>query len=210
MTRRIDKIANLAVRMERAQYSKKECWDEVMRLINNPSSVDDTMMAKLYAYFMPAIPAKPKTDEQWIAKAMAKKDVRYYLNHIYCDGKRIMATNGHRLHIIHSDRYKKGFYDSQMNKVEVDATYPDVDRVIPSTRRKGNKRIAFEDLTASNVKIDGKNKPVFDIGEVRVDAKYLTEAAQGFENPEVIYADKNKAVLLTDGHRSAVVMPMMK
>ena len=84
--------------------------------------------APLYAYFMPPIPAKAKTPEQWVAKAVAVKDPRGYLRFIYSDGTRLIATDGGRLHLIPTDR-PAGYYDKAMNPVDDQGTYPQIDRL---------------------------------------------------------------------------------
>lgn len=88
-------------------------------------------LATLYSFFLPPVPKKPKTPEEWVALALPKNDVRFYLNYRYSDGNRLMASDGHRLHVYKTDKYPVGFYDTAMNSVEVDGRYPEIDRVIP-------------------------------------------------------------------------------
>lgn len=88
-------------------------------------------LATLYRFFQPATPAKPKTPEQWVAKALPKSDARTQLLNRYSDGERLSATDGHRLHVLHGANLAEGFYDASMQKIELDATFPDIDRVMP-------------------------------------------------------------------------------
>lgn len=95
-------------------------------------SISPVELAALYSFFMPPVPRKPKTPEEWVALAMPKNDVRFYLNYLYSDGNRLMATDGTRLHVYKTEKYPAGFYDAAMNSVAVDGTYPQIDQVIPS------------------------------------------------------------------------------
>lgn len=110
--------------------SKTAAFELLVGLIENGDLTDEVIAAHLYAFFQPGIPAKPKTPEQWVARAVAVKDVRFDLNYLYSDGKRLMGMDGHRLHIIPTER-PAGYYDKQLSPVVVDHPYVDVDRVIP-------------------------------------------------------------------------------
>ena len=112
----INEIAQLADTLPKSEYNKKAIYYTFREALRNNGQFDKAGLASLYAYFMPSLPAKPKTSEQWVAMAMANKDVRYYLNYIYSDGNRIMATDGHRLHIVNKS-VAQGFYDKQMNNI---------------------------------------------------------------------------------------------
>jgi hypothetical protein len=71
------------------------------------------------------------------AMFMAKKDTRHYLQYIYSDGSRLIASDGHTLITIDA-AYPPGFYNAAGQKVEEPdfARYPDVDRVIPKKQGK--------------------------------------------------------------------------
>lgn len=116
--------------------NKTRAFDIVVDMIESEYRPTDELLAELYSFFLPSMPKKPKTDEQWVAKAMASKDVRHYLNYLYSDGRRLMATDGVRLHICETG-LPVGFYDSQLSPVKVDAKYPDVDRLIPKKNGPG-------------------------------------------------------------------------
>lgn len=56
-------------------------------------------LAALLSHFLPKAPSgKNLTVEQWVAKAVAVKDLRGYLSFVMSDGQVIVATDGHRLH----------------------------------------------------------------------------------------------------------------
>ena len=70
-------------------------------------------------------------NERWVAKAKASNDIRGYLNYLYSDGRRLMATDGHRLHLAPTT-LSAGYYNSELIPVDESAKYPDVVRVIPN------------------------------------------------------------------------------
>lgn len=111
---------------------------ESLRRIIESSDRDPNDWAEVYAGLLrPRVSrAKPKTARAWVAKAVAQKDVREALNYIYSDGERIMATDGHRLHI-HEVEAETGFSEPNGDRVKLPGkVFPDIDRVIPSGKLK--------------------------------------------------------------------------
>lgn len=68
-------------------------------------------VAAMIRHFSPSA-TKAKTNFAWISKAVAKKDIRNYLNFVVSDGVKMCATDGHRLHLapVDSERSIPGFY----------------------------------------------------------------------------------------------------
>jgi len=168
-------------------------------------------LAQLYQFFIPNAPSKPKTAEQWIYKSLAKKDVRYYLNYLYSDGSSLVATDGHRLHVVHNMDYPKGSYDKAMSLIDdqVAGKFPEWERVIP--KDKGRLKVQFEDL---ELKIDDNGKihfyKVYFNSELKVaiNKKYLDDALSFLDNPRVSIGSESDSILLTDDSRQAVIMPI--
>ena len=100
----------------------------------------------LLKYFLPARPAVSKTPEQWCAKVVAgKSDPRYYLQYLYSDGSRLAGTDGYKLHITATD-WPEGFYcPKTLAKVDVDAKYPDIDRLLQYERPR-TRTVVIADL----------------------------------------------------------------
>jgi hypothetical protein len=199
----INKIAQLADNMNKSAYNKNAIYASFRDALTNDGQFNELAMAKLYAYFMPNTPAKPKTDEQWVALAKPTNDVRYYLNYLYSDGNRIMATDGHRLHILNKS-IEPGFYNKEMIKIEVDGKFPDVDRNIPEC----NKHMFFSEAKLADFEDNGKICPVYQINDVTVNAAYMKKACSGFTDPVILYSDKRHAIVIKDDNKMAVVMPM--
>ena len=129
MNKSIQRIAALAAEIDR-KPNKAQAFDIVLNVIESYGATDD-QLAKLYAFFMPPI-TKIKSPFHWLVKARGDKDVRYYLNHVYSDGKRLISTDGHRAHVFNEKR-PAGWYDDNEQLVHKPdwATYPDIDSVLP-------------------------------------------------------------------------------
>lgn len=121
------------------KIKKTEAQDIVENLYNSFTDDKETQkdIAKLYKYFMPTLPKKPKTLFQWLGMACGKEEVRPYLHHIWCDGENAVATNGHILFAAPCEK-PEGFYDWQGNKIESDLTFPQWQRVIPNYNASDN------------------------------------------------------------------------
>jgi len=211
-TYRIDNIANLAADLRPADYNKKVLYEIVKKACDSKGLVDPLDLAAMYAAFTPKHPAKPKTMEQWCWKAVAKKDVRHYLNFAYSDGRRLMATDGHRLHIWKTKKYTPGFYDSNMNMAHGTdfAKYPDVDRVIP-LRTKVAKVAMPHELEVRHQQVNGKPVPVYVLDDlVMINKELVDQALSGFDEPIIRFDDATTAIKIEDGEigKTAVVMPM--
>lgn len=166
----------------------------------------------LYKYFSPAVPKKAKKAWQWVAKAVGVKDVRYYINFLYSDGRRLIGTDGHRMHWIETD-LEPGYYcPKTLERVVCDGRFPDIDRVIPE--RKTFAQFYLKDLKHVSVPTK-KSKPIecVEIGDIqtRINKEYLYQAAN---SGDMITASLGKADTETIygsnefGH--FVIMPMRK
>ncbi len=201
----INEIAKQAHNLVPRDCNKASCYQVVRDLIAGEEMTVE-QAAMLYAYFAPAIPAKPKTPEQWVAKAMAKKDVRYYLQYIYSDGARIMATDGHRVHIWHTDQYPAGFYDANMVQIEVDGTFPDINRVIP---KNPDLSLPVAELSIEHL-FDSDSKPVdgYKFDGVAINGAYMDQALSCQDFDQIQYSDGGSSVLMASADKQAVIMPI--
>jgi hypothetical protein len=97
------------------------------------SGAQRDQLTSLYSFFEGAMAStKTLSVPQWVRLAVSAKDVRYYLMYLYCDGRRIICTDGHRIHIAPNEAgLEVGFYDANMIKTEVDADFPNIDQAIP-------------------------------------------------------------------------------
>lgn len=205
-----NKIAQLAYLMPTKDRNKEAVFDVVMNLLDD-RSLSENDLAILYAQAIQTKPARPRKPEKWVANAVAKNDIREYLQYIYSDGKRIMGTDGHRLHIWYTDKYPKGFYNPKTMAaatVPNDFRFPDVERVIPKTNSKDYAPSSTIEVSHLSV-VMGLPLIGYKFGPVAVNANYLDEALAGFAGyPLIYYVDGNSAVKIEEDNKLAVVMPV--
>ncbi len=177
----INKLATMAHGAPKP--NKAQIWNVIEGMIEQAPDNDDASKAelvKLYNFFMPAVPGKPRTPENWVCKALAKNDVRYYLASVYSEGGRIIATDGHRLHVYHTSDYATGYYDSQLNSIEVDATFPNIERVLPKEPMTGTTK---DVLLSGDISVHDGDQSIL-IDGVRFKLKYVHDALCGM--PEAV------------------------
>jgi len=181
----------------------------------------EAALAKLYQFFTPPLPAKPKDAWQWIAKAMGKNDIRYYLNYVYVTADTICATDGHRLHIMKNhSAFPVGYYDS--NKVlafpENYAKYPDITRVTPDIESGSSLYYCLpydaESLKVQLLGTSSQEVAVFmlrDGTELGIDKGYFLQAIglKG-ETMDLYVRDSTSSIILVsrESGNKAVIMPI--
>jgi hypothetical protein len=215
----INEIANLANNKKR--LSKADQWLDYKRLVKILDATDLTdgdayrILVSMYNHFQPSTPAKPKTPQQWLAKAMAdKNDVRYYLQYIYADGSNLVATDGHRLHIHTANKLADGFYDKNMQKINQDAKFPDYKRVLPNSSRMGHesRKLTKSFLLSGEIRVHGgKEEAINVIADVWVNKKYLVDALSFWDSSETVeinYAGTMDPISISANDCLAVIMPI--
>ena len=173
-------------------------------------------LSELYSYFKPTVPFKPKTAEDWVCKAVAKNDVRLYLNRLEVLDGWLIATDGHRLHMCKTT-LENGAYDTQLNPIRAigGVQFPNVKKVIPKHELNttlGGCRIVRHLTSAKNeygttvhgnwveVKFDDETKICFS-------TKYWNDATCGFEDDATVkYPDQPGAILIENKKRRCVLM----
>jgi len=130
----LDNIAKLAFTLPDNKTNKKAVVNIIKDLLFS-GEYDDKLSAEkqaaLYKFCLPPRKTKPKTDFEWVAKAVNPKEIREYLRFVYSDGEYIYGTNGYIAHRFKTGNYEPGFYTLQGVKTDCDLTYPDISRVIP-------------------------------------------------------------------------------
>ena len=226
------KISELATFISKNQKAVKSSKPfDMLRQAVESSGESETVtlsfneVAALYAHFMPkTVRASAGVfDFAWVARAMAKKDVRYHLNYIYSDGARTIATDGQRLHILTGQSLQQGYYTAAGDRVGDDAKYEDIDRVIPQYSQCQTWTLTAEELAACIVDTGCKGKDwafayVPPSGH-EVYKKYFDEAINGMDSvtyhslphtpdPKRDYTRPNpNPILIRHGNVQAVVMP---
>ena len=204
----LNEIARLACAMKKP--SRIDVYSQLITVIE-AGDVNDQFLASIYAFFLPPLAAK-KVPEQWVALAMAKNDVRYYLNFVYSDGKRLVATDGHRLHVLKTNQYPPGYYDQQLVKIHGPeyAKYPDIDRVIPKDGKV--HQVNLSDLKVRSTSFEGKPVPTVRLpGKVWVERRYLLDTLNGEKDFTVeITTPRNAVRIPITDDRFAVIMSPRK
>lgn len=125
--------------------SKRSAWEAWLELADNDKFMQGLdyhqkqAFIDIGSYFIPTISKAKNTPDalQWVAKACGVKDLRKYLNHVHVDASKMVASDGHRLHIVYKARedleYPEGFICRITGKgIGEQGTFPDVGRIIPS------------------------------------------------------------------------------
>lgn len=190
--------------------SRAEAFEIIQSCMNDPD--DYPKMSRkhtemLYKYFMPKYKKrKAKSDLEWVAKAAAssdKKEIRRYFAYLYSDGNRICASNGYRLHITETDLPEGYYCPITFNPVDCDASYPEIDRIIPDNKKTSTYLIEDMDQISIDKKIAlGLNNQWFQ-------EKYIKEACNNSDNICLsLPMDKNTAAYGVSDFGEFVIMPM--
>lgn len=116
-------------------------------------TLDAGTLRDLLAHFVPSRPNRARDHFSWVAMATAgNRDIREHLRFVYCDGERIIGTDGHRLHVAPAGDRPAGYYDPRTgDPVILDAQYPDVDRIIPEASHR-----VFAGMDSAEIPADGE------------------------------------------------------
>jgi hypothetical protein len=207
---KINTVATLA--SDLPKLKKADVFEALLKLIENDTNEGNApTFAYLYSQFQPARTAKPKNVFQWVAKAMAKKDVRFYLNYVYIDDEYVVATDGHRLHLTpNNELLAQGHYDRNENKIDIDEKFANYKRVIQ-----------FDGVEYHNAKyitktvIHNTGDKLGDCYEMRIGDKTLAVTKKYFDDAVSFFKDEkhwlgvadNGSLQIKHGDKLAVIMP---
>lgn len=210
-------VASLAMELSK-KPSRKVAFESVQSLIEKLADEQDQQsfkaadLANLYAYFLPSKPKTAKNDLEWVSKAVAVKDVRYYLNYLHEASGKLVGTDGHRMHWIETKQDRGYLAPMTGDVVSCDGTYPNIERVIPH-HLSPTHVLRVSELGKSSV-IPSKGRPIpqyiFPNGS-KFNAQFIDEAVNGADeflwNPQ---QDAGFSIYISslDGVRNAVIMPM--
>ena len=198
--------------MEVKKPSKKRAF-KVVKLLERSEFVDGAhkkLLAELYKYFIPPKPAKPKTAEQWVSKAVAVNDVRYYLKYTKVENGQIIGTDGNRIHIAPTE-LPDGAYDSALTLIDPHhaGVFPKNWKALTDISRHNSAK--FEDLTLETYEKNtlwGYKLSTLDTHIARFDKKLMDQALSYLDNPTVYYTGVNDRIVMIDGLKTAVLMPI--
>lgn len=190
--------------------SKKEAF-EMAKTLAEGGTLTQQEAHRLYLYFAPK-GGKVRTPFEWVASFAAIKDVRYYLQYVYSDGKRIVATNGHILAWHETSEYPEGYYNATTgDRVEgVEAKYPDIDRVIPAISECTQRELLGslpkqQEAEGSDVLV--VKVPAKDGTTTNLLAEYVQKAAAGGDAEAYLPIDNHSPVRGRCNMGEFVIMP---
>lgn len=170
----------------------------------------------ILSFVAPTMPkGKPKSLFAWVAKATGIKDVRGYLRHVYCDGERILASDGHRLHSApNADGLEPGFYDPRTgHAIECNGQFPNVDRIMDTQSNAAQYPIKYtiksDDLCVSG-QTSGDSITYYSLpnGD-SFNLKYMTDILSYHGECIAYQRDENAPLQMYFGDGSqAVIMPI--
>ena len=189
--------------------TKKIAYEMAIKL-KQGEVLSDKELDSLLLYFAPSAPKVAKTAIEWVAKAVATNDIRYYLNFIRVQDGFAYGTDGHRIHRAVSD-LPTGFYCPKTLALvdDVGGTYPRVAEVMTRLKDADNTRATLGELTKG---VSAKKPYLLHEGlDVAISANYITAALNSSDDSSVIeYEPYNSGYRIhgSNEHGVFVVMPM--
>ena len=211
--------ANLATLSLDVYKPNKRKAQDILNAIHEGSSQDvEKDLAKLYRYFMPPAPKKPKTEWDWVAQACAKYDARVYLQYVHVTETTIEATNGHVHRMIPNDRgVESGFWcPCSGDKVELNTPYPDTGKIVPEEAPMRCERVSgFDWEVIESGSYKAYRIDAVDGTKIGAQVAYVDSALQGMNEGAVIQRAaspngpaQDAAIRISDGRKVATIMPL--
>jgi hypothetical protein len=212
------RIATFAVTTKKA--SKADALAAVRRIMEMLdqdcraplSDISESDLVALYQQFMPAVSKRPKDAFGWCALAVSHKGHHRVecMQYVYSDGSRLYATDGHRLHS-GPTALAAGYYDPKTRvRLDFDAQYPDVCRVIDSAMKSASHPVSIDDARIYG-EFGDKSTILATIGphEMTFNRALLVDAFALHSSGRARQADKMSAMLIEfDDDCMAMVMPV--
>lgn len=195
---------------ENAKKATRKAAYEMAVKLKQGEVLSDNELDSLLLYFAPSAPKVAKTAIEWVAKAVATNDIRYYLNFIRVQDGFAYGTDGHRIHRAVSD-LPTGFYCPKTLALvnDVGGTYPRVAEVMTRLKDADNTRATLGELTKG---VSAKKPYLLHEGlDVAISANYITSALNSSDDSSVIeYEPYNSGYRIhgSNEHGVFVVMPM--
>jgi hypothetical protein len=185
-----------------AKPTKKELLTVIDELIEKGDPLDKKLVGLVWLYFEKNPSQKAASDlRYWVAQAVSKDDTRLPLHNVRCEPGKLIATDGHRLHIAEvDDVFTHGFFEPvTLTPIEFDEQFPpcgDIEKIaIPAT-----KIVSFDDF-------EPVAKDVVKLGEVFFERRYIKEAFAGSETLRVSESGPRDVARFEGENRTALIMP---
>jgi hypothetical protein len=139
----------------------------------------------------------------WVAQAVSKDDTRPHLHNVRCEPGKLIATDGHRLHIAEDDTNSTytGFLEpiTLTPFIDPDTQFPpygDIEKIAPPA----TKIVSFDDF-------EPMAKDIVKLGEVFFERRYIKEAFAGSETMKVSESGPLDVARFEGENRTALIMP---
>jgi hypothetical protein len=197
----------------------KELAMEYLREIYEDHPDKVFQLAALYNYFMPASPAKAKTDFRWVARSVGDNDARSGMNYVWVEGGVMVACNGHTLHQAPSTLAPGYYHPKTGEPCNCDYVYPAPPRVVPQTPSNGYADFTLRLADTTTEEVHNKHGVLHqhlcvptDYGIQRFERKHILAALNGrTESRAYITTNADSpGIVIMDGDRLAIVMGARK
>lgn len=172
---------------------------EMICLLKEGQTLYSEQIDSLLLYFAPALPKKPKSALEWLAKACDPMDNRETCKFVFVKKGRGIATNGHRVHEAQVDLPDGAYCPKTLQPVDIDLRWFDpMERVAerpPETKPYPFDQLEFGVWHADTRK--GKPQNYKRVPkDIAVNESYLQDAVSAGEPETVYYGLRNSVQLL--------------
>jgi len=193
------------------KISKHDAIAKLENLVQQPGMEDYIEdLAVLYKFFIPSAPTKPKTVQQWVAKAadVKLKDIRPYCAYVYSHDDTIVATNGHILFTA-KQTLDPGYYDTKTGKLVYDAdafSYPNYQHLLPDTSTMTEVNIEDAEIVSAGGDV------CYLINGSQFNKKHVDNAltCPTESEPRIFLSTPGKPMCVEYDDATALIMPVSK
>lgn len=163
-------------------------------------------------------------DFGFVAKAVSTDETRYFLNNVYCEENKLIATDGRRMHILDLKGNPYGFEEKKHYRVlkttltivwfaelsEAPGDFPNWKRVIPE-RKTAEKTFKYESATSTDFYGEGYQQITKLIRNIPaqncLNLKFVQDLKKSTEWTVYTYGT-NKPIEFVSDELTAIIMPM--
>jgi hypothetical protein len=185
-----------------AKPTKKELLTVIDEILESSESFDPKLVGLVWLYFEKNPSQKAANyPSWWVAQAVSKDETRPSLHNVRCEPGKLIATDGHRLHIATNQNVvSKGFLEpTTLTPIEFDEQFPPYDQILNSAP-PATKIVSFDDF-------EPVAKDVVKLGEVFFERRYIKEAFAGSETMRVSKSGPRDVARFEGENRTALIMP---
>jgi hypothetical protein len=185
-----------------AKPTKKELLTVIDELIEKGDPLDKKLVGLVWLYFEKNPSQKAADDlRYWVAQAVSKDDTKSFMHNVRCEPGKLIATDGHRLHIAEvSEVSADGFLEPiTLTPIEFDEQFPpygDIEKIAPPA----TKTVSFDDF-------EPMAKDIVKLGEVFFERRFIKEAFAGSETMKVSESGPLDVARFEGENRTALIMP---